>query len=126
MGSLILSILTYGLQIIPLKLSLSDRLQCFYLKCIRYLINENFDYKNAQRKLKTNYDICKEHNIPTIHSILTKLRFKLYISWKNHVSFAYLNNEQYIDQELEELRKFIIEIKTSIKEKPTTQINNIL
>ena len=56
-------------------------------------------------------------------SILGKLRYKLYIKWKNNLSFAYLNNEQYIDQELENLVKRINELKCIITNNPIGEMH---
>ena len=46
-----------------------------------------------------NKEIRRGYNIATIGSML-KTKIKLYINWANNISFAYLNNEHYIDREL--------------------------
>ena len=38
--------------------------------------------------------------MPTLESTLQKQRTELYLNWGNTLSFAYLNNEHYIDQHL--------------------------
>ena len=81
-NALILRILLYGLQILPLKTKQLDKMQSFYSKCIRYIVNESYDHKNPHVKLKTNQEINKIHNLSTIQSLLVKLRYKLYIGWK--------------------------------------------
>ena len=107
----IASILYYGLQILPLNKNLTNKLQNFQAKCIRYIVNENYNYKEPNRKLKTNNEINNLYNIASVESTLKKQRYKLYIKWKKNISFAYLNNEEYIDNELKNITNFAGKIK---------------
>lgn len=59
-NAIILSILLYGIHIIPLTDNSINKIQSFYLKCLRYIINENYDYKNPQKKLKLTMKFALE------------------------------------------------------------------
>ena len=83
-NALILSMLLYGLQIIPINVNIVDKLQKFYSKCVRCIAKENYDPTNPRRKLKTNQEIRKGRNVSTIESTL-KLRYKLYKLGKSSI-----------------------------------------
>ena len=56
-----------------------------------------------------------DNNIPTMESMLLKLRIKQYINWKSNISFVYLENENYIDQEINKITNHYTILKTIIK-----------
>ena len=110
-NSLIQTVLLYSLQIIPLNAKNTNKLQKFQSKIIRNILNKNYNLNQPNEKLPTNTEISQNYNIPTIQSTLEKLRMQMYLNWRNTLSFTYLNNEDYINNELNNLKLYITKIK---------------
>jgi len=115
LNALIKSIMIYSLHIIPLSNNDIQNLQSSYSKIIRKALSENYDTINPLKKLKTNTEIRIENNIPAIHSQLEYLRIRLYLKWKKHISFPYLNNKIYINESLNKLDTIKTELSDIFK-----------
>ena len=95
-GALIGSVLLYSLHIIPIsKISLSE-IRRFYSKFIR-IIDEWGYYGNQE---KENIVIREKYTIPSIESRLKFYRLNTYYRLKIALSAPYLNDIDYINNEL--------------------------
>ena len=112
LNSLVGSVLTYGLHITPLKNTQISALQSFYSNCIRSLTQKRF---SDLEKPTSNSDIREKFNIPTIESKLRYYRFKMYASWKHTLSIAYLNNTNYIHEQLNQLNNDISTTQSALR-----------
>ena len=125
--ALVGSVLLYSLHLFPLTQTQIKRTQTFYSKCIRFLTQE--PYTNLTQKPVTDKQIRNTYNIPSIESKLKVFRYIMFASWENTLSFAYLNNKQYIRTQLNQLNQDIREIKEkslnfkTITETPHNSIN---
>ena len=80
------------------------RLQFLYSGCVRFPILGNYEAQKDEHV--KNIHVRDKINIATIESRLRYIKYKMYISWENTLSFAYLNNKE-IDKELDECHKDI-------------------
>ena len=106
--SLITSILLYSLHIIPTNKTNISKLQRFYSKCIR-VISEGTYKENCKKT--SNQKIREENNISTIESKLKYYRLNLYYRLRGTYSIAYLNDKEYINNELKTLDTHINKLK---------------
>ena len=90
--SLVTSILTYSLHILPISKNYSRKLQQFHSKCTR-LITQG--YYNSEATHVSNHDIRRKYNISTLTSRLKMYRLKQYYKWKKFMSINYLNDTIY-------------------------------
>ena len=95
--SLISSNLLYSLHIIPICANSIIKIQQFHSKCTRIITQGYCQSDNPQVR---NDIIRQKYNIATIESRLKYFRLRTYYKWKRYVSINYLNNKEYIDNEL--------------------------
>ena len=112
LGPIVSSILLYSLQIIPICKNSIGEMQGFHPKCTRIITQGRYSPENTQIKNET---IRKIHNVPTIGSRLKTARLKLYREWKHRSAPNYLNDTEYVDQELTMLDGYILNLQQDIK-----------
>ena len=74
------------------------------------------DMKTKKEQITKNQEIRKNFNIPTIESKLEYYKLKTYLSWKNTLSFAYLNNIETIEKQINVIPSKIKSLIGEIKE----------
>ena len=111
-GSLIGSILLYGLNAIHINNARIKKLQTFYSGCIRYLIYGR--YEDREERL-IGQQISNGLNIPTIESELNYRKYKVYITWKSTMSFSYLNFVDEIEKRLDTINQIANYLQFGIK-----------
>ena len=110
--SLISSILLYSLHIVPICPNSINKLQQLHSKCTRIITQGYYQSDNPQVR---NDIIRQKYNIATVESRLKYFRLETYYKWKGYVSINYLNDEDYIDNELHTLDSYVASLQTDLR-----------
>ena len=98
------SIFLYSLHIIPICPNSINKLQQFHSKCTRIITQGYYQSDNLQ----VRNDITRQkYNIATIERRLKYFRPETYYNWKRYASINYLNDKDYIDNELHTIDIYI-------------------
>ena len=98
--------------IIPKSKGGISKLQQFHSECTRIITQGYYHSENTQVR---NDIIWRKYHIPTIGSKLWYIRLKTYFKWKRYDTVNYLNDKEYIGQELSTLGSYIISDRNDLK-----------
>ena len=88
--ALIGSVLFYGLHHLHISNTNLNKIQSFYSKCIRIIVNGNIPF-NPNTRNETNESIRNTYNIFTIRSKLHYLKINTYLNWVKTLPLSCLN-----------------------------------